>query len=139
MLNLQDPHYQPVLEEIGQYVQNPVFMQFCSEIKKRYHCAEKIEYSSCSLAKGWNVKFKKAGRALCALYPQEQFFHVMVVVGRREKEAVEALLPEFTPELQGIYRQADEWNGQRWLTIPLEDQNRLYEEVFRLIQIRRES
>lgn len=114
-------------------------MQFCLEIKKRYHCTEKIEYSSCSLAKGWNVKFKKAGRALCTLYPQEQFFHVMVVVGRREKETVEALLPEFTPELQGIYRQADAWNGQRWLTIPLEDQNCLYEEVFRLIQIRRES
>lgn len=85
------------------------------------------------------MKFKKAGRALCTLYPQEQFFHVMVVVGRRGKEAVEALLPEFTPELQGIYRQTDAWNRQRWLIIPLEAQDRLYEEVFRLIQIRRES
>ena len=61
MLNVQDPHRQLVLEEIGQYVQNPVFMQFCLEIKKRYHCTEKIEYSSCKPGKGLECEVQKSG------------------------------------------------------------------------------
>ncbi|NBI85814.1 hypothetical protein D3Z47_06165 [Lachnospiraceae bacterium] len=30
-------------------------MQFCSEIKETYKCSEKLEYSSCSWEKGWNI------------------------------------------------------------------------------------
>lgn len=62
MIDLQDKNNCPSIEEISQYIRNPVFMQFCSEIKKTYACGEKIEYSSCSWEKGWNIKFKKAGK-----------------------------------------------------------------------------
>nr|WP_303790008.1 DUF3788 family protein [Anaerotruncus colihominis] len=85
MLNLQDKEHRPALEEIGQYVRTPVFMQFCSELKNRYKCIEKIEFSSCSWEAGWNVKFKKAGKTLCTLYPRELYFTVMIVVGEKEK------------------------------------------------------
>ena len=47
-MDLQDKSRRPILEEIGEYIRNPVFMQFCSEIKITYKCNEKIEYSSCS-------------------------------------------------------------------------------------------
>lgn len=56
-------------------------------------CREKIEYSSCSWISGWNIKFKKAGKTLCTVYPQEGYVTVMTVVGRKEKEAVENILP----------------------------------------------
>lgn len=55
----RDKSYCPTLSEAAQYVKNPVFMQFCVEIKEKYKCSEKIEYSSCSLERGWNIKFKK--------------------------------------------------------------------------------
>lgn len=137
MIDLQDKTYCPTLDEIGAYVNNPVWDQFCSEIKTAYACSEKIEYSACSLERGWNVKFKKAGKALCTIYPKEAYFTVMVVVGPKEKESVEAILPDCTPELQEIYRQTREWNGQRWLMIGLEDCGGLYRDTLRLIRIRR--
>ena len=34
MIDLQDKSYCPTLEEIGEYVGNPVFMQFCVEVKE---------------------------------------------------------------------------------------------------------
>lgn len=139
MINLQDKSYSPTLEEVAEYVGNPTFMRFCTEIKEKYSCSEKIEYSRCSMEPGWNVKFKKAGRALCTLYPKENFFTVMVVTGVREKETVEAMLPEFTSELQEIYMRTEEGNGQRWLMIDLEDQDGLYRDVFRLIAVRMEK
>ena len=36
MSDIQNRMYSPVLEEIGEYVNNPVFLQFCMEIKTKY-------------------------------------------------------------------------------------------------------
>ena len=46
------------------------------------------------------------------IYPNELYFTVLVVVGRKERE-------------------------QKWLTIDLEDKDEIYRYVLRLIQIRR--
>ena len=139
MIDIQDKNSCPTLEEIGDYIRNPLFAQFCSEIKSRYQCNEKIEYSACSMEKGWNVKFKKAGKALCTIYPREGYFTAMVVVAAKQKAAVEAVLPDCTAQLRNIYQQTQEGNGQRWLMIDLEDQAGLYDDVLRLIEIRRNS
>lgn len=139
MIDLQDRGYCPAMEEISAYVRNPVFMGFCSEIKSTYKCNEKIEYSGCSWEKGWNVKFKKAGKSLCTIYPREGYFTVLLVVGKKEKPLVEEILPDCTEELQTIYHQTQEGNGQRWLMVDLEDQGRLYDDLLRLIRIRRNS
>ena len=136
MADLLDKTAQPTLEEIGQVIQNPIFAQFCSEIKGTYKCKEKIEFSSCSWEMGWNIKFKKAGKTLCTIYPRKLFFAVLVVVGEREKELVESILPGCTVALQRIYRQTKVGNGQRWLMIEVEKQGDLYDDVLRLICIR---
>lgn len=136
MVDLQDKSYCPTVAEISEYVRNPVFTQFCSELRNTYKCKEKIEYSSCSWEKGWNIKFKKAGKTLCTVYPRETYFTVLVVVGTKERASVEAVLPECTAELSDIYYQTQEGNGQRWLMIDLEDKEGLYQDVLRLIEIR---
>lgn len=137
MIDLHDKTYCPSLDEIGKCIQNPVFEQFCSEIMEKYKCNEKIEFSSCTWEMGWNIKFKKAGKTLCTIYPRETYFTVMVVVGKNEKETVESILSELTTGLQDIYNQTKEGNGQRWLMIDLEDKDDLYDDIMRLIEIRR--
>ena len=106
-------------------------------MKSKYHCSEKIEFSSCSWQFGWNIKFKKSGKTLCTIYPKENYFTVLVVVGMKQKESVEAILEELTPELRGIYKQTKTGNGQKWLMMDLEDKEKMYFDVFRLIDIRR--
>ena len=137
MIDIQDKEYCPALEEVGEYVGRPCFLKFCSDIRRKYGCGEKVEFSAGSMARGWNIKFKKAGRALCTVYPREGYFTVLVVIGTKEKEAVEAMLPECEARLQEIYHETQEGNGQRWLMIDLEEEGRMYEEVLRLIEIRR--
>ena len=137
MIDIQDKNICPTLEEMGQYIRNSVFLEFCSEIKRLYQCKEKIEFSSCSWEKGWNLKLKKGGKTLCTVYPREHYFTVMIVVGRNKQKFVETILPECTPQLQEIYHQTKEGNGQRWLMIDLEDRDDLYEDILCLIEIRR--
>ncbi len=136
MIDLQNRDYQPTLNEMGEYVRNPVFREFCGEIMGTYRCAEKIEYSSCSMERGWNVKFKKSGKSLCTIYPREQYFTVLLVVSRKEKEAVETIMPECCAALRDIYDRTREGNGQRWLMVDLEDRDELYRDVLRGIAIR---
>ncbi len=136
MIDLQDRTVCPTLEDIAEAVHNPLFEKFCSKIKETYGVSEKIEFSSCSMEPGWNVKFKKSSRALCTVYPREAYFTVMVVVGQKEKEATEAMLSHCSVKLQEIYRQTKEGNGQRWLMIDLEDPDDSYEDVLELIKIR---
>ena len=56
MINLQDRNICPTLDEIAEYIRNPLFQEFCSEIKEMYSMKEKIEFSSCSWEPGWNIK-----------------------------------------------------------------------------------
>lgn len=137
MVDLMDKKYHPSLEEISEYIGCPMFLRFCSELKETYKCSEQIEFSSCSMERGWNIKFKKSGKSLCTIYPWESYFTVMVVVGRKEKAFVEAILEECTPQLREIYHQTREGNGQRWLMLDLEDCEAMYQDILRLIAIRR--
>lgn len=139
MIDIQDEGYFPSLEELCGYVRNPLFDRFCLEIKERFRCREKIEFSSCSWERGWNIKFKKSGKNLCTLYPRESYFTVLVVIGAREKEAAELILPDCTDRLQEIYRQTKEGNGQRWLMVDIEDDDEVYRDVLRFIELRREA
>ena len=136
MFDLQDKSTCPTLEEIGEWIGNPLFSQFCDEIKETFRCTEKIEFSACSMERGWNIKFKKSGKSLCTIYPRESYFTAMLVVGRKEKEPFEAILPDCAPALQEFYRETKEWNGQRWLMVNLEDRDSLYRDAFRLMEIR---
>lgn len=136
MIDIKDKMYCPTLQEIGGFINNTVFLQFCAQIKAAYHCKEKIEFSSCSWENGWNVKFKKSGKSLCTVYPRDGYFTVLVVIGEKQKEAVEAVLQECTPELRELYDQTKSGNGQKWLMIDIEDKEEMYADLFRLIEIR---
>ncbi|WP_290140768.1 DUF3788 domain-containing protein [uncultured Dubosiella sp.] len=126
----------PTLETFGRWINNPVFQTFCGELAKTYGCKESMRYSACSWEPGWNLKFIRAGKTLCTVYPRNGYFTVLAVIGKKEKERVERLLPNMTPRIQTLYTQTREGNGQRWLMVDIESRDAVYEDVMRLIHIR---
>lgn len=139
MIDIKDMSYIPSLGEIGKYIGIPLFEAFCQYMDEEYKAVCRIEYSKDVWARGWNVKFKKAGKSLCVVYPKEKYFTVLVVVGNKERERVENLLPQMSEEIRELYQTTKEGNGQRWLMIDIHGDNRVYQEVLRLIRIRREK
>lgn len=107
----------PGLAEIAGFIANPLWEELRGFIEESYGVSPMVEYSKCSGAPGWNVKYKKGGRALCTLYPQAGAFTCMISIGRREAPEAELLLPGLTPYLQNLYQQAQPFNGGRWLMI----------------------
>ena len=139
MIDIKDMGYSPAIAEIGDSIGLPLFEVFCRYMDEEYQAVRKIEYSKDVWARGWNVKFRKAGKSLCVVYPKNKYFTVLVVVSNKEKERVENMLPYLSGELQELYRNTKEGNGQRWLMIDLYSDDEVYQDVLQLIRIRRES
>lgn len=139
MIDIKDMGYSPSIAEIGDSIGLPLFEVFCRYMDEEYQAVRKIEYSKDVWARGWNVKFRKAGKSLCVVYPKNKYFTVLVVVSNKEKERVENMLPYLSGELQELYRNTKEGNGQRWLMIDLYLDDEVYQDVLQLIRIRRES
>lgn len=139
MLDLQNMNHEPSLEEICDYIENPIFLQFYQYMFNEYNVLSKLEYSKDAWFRGWNIKLRKAGKGLCVIYPKEHYFTVLVVVGKKEKETVEKLLPTFSDIIQETYNHTKEGNGQRWLMIDIEANDEVYQNMLQLIRVRRES
>ena len=100
----EDSAVQPSLEQIDKYIENPLFAQLAEVLENEYHALSKIEYSKEAGTRGWNVKYRKAGKGLCVVYPREGWFTVLVVIGQKEKETVLRFYPVnvLTPEFREI-------------------------------------
>lgn len=137
MIDIKDMSHAPSLEEIDDYIGLPLFDTFCQYMDTEYKAIRKIEYSKDVWARGWNVKFKKAGKSLCVVYPKNGYFTVLVVVGNKEKEHVENQLLHLSKEIRELYQNTKEGNGQRWLMIDVYSDDCVYGDVLQLIHIRR--
>ena len=136
MFSKDDFKHIPNEYEMSDQIHNELWNKFCEFIKSNYNANPRFEFSNCSLEYGWNIKFKKGSRTLCTVYPRENYFCVMLVIGKKEKEKFENLLHSFCIEIQEAYQNTRECNNQKWLMIDLEDDNRKYEDVKKILNIR---
>ncbi len=139
VIDIADKNHQPTVEELGAFIGNPLLPALCEHMKTAHKALMGVEYSGDNVLLGWNVRFHKGGRTLCRLYPKRGHFIVLVVVGRKEKERTEALLPRLSAAMRAVYQSAREGMGQRWLLLDLNAPNALFEDVLKLIEIRKES
>lgn len=107
---------QPNLEQIAAFAGTPLWAELCTWLETEWNVRPLVQYSSCSGAKGWNVKYRKSGRALCTLYPGLPgggSFTCLVAVGQKQAMAAEACLGAACSYVQDAYRAAPLLNGAR--------------------------
>lgn len=109
----------PDLSDVSSYIGNPLWAELCAHLENTYGVSPKIEHSICSGAAGWNLKYKKSGRALCTLYPAQGYFTCMVSIGRKEATEAELLLGSCTEYIHQLYWKTKLFNGGRWLMIDI--------------------
>ena len=117
ILDKTDEMKKPSMEAIRAYVNNPLFEQLCMHVESEYQSKPVLEYSRCSIQRGWNVKYKKAGLSLCTIYPMEGCYIALIVIGERECAEMEWMLPFCTEYFQQLYHKTKIGMGQKWLMI----------------------
>ncbi len=102
----------PSMEQITDFINNPLWEEFNSRIQSAYQVKPRLEHSCCSMQAGWNIKYKKGGKSLCTLYPMEGYFIALVVVGNHELSEAELLLPLCSEYVQTVFKNTKVGNGQ---------------------------
>ena len=130
-----EPGQDEIIRFIGKAA--PLWEDLKAYLETAYHTAPKMSYSSCSAQPGWNVKYQKSGKSLCTLYPMEDYFIALVVIGTKEEAETEAAmtLGVFSEQVQEQYGRTAFSCGGRWLMISVKDKAVL-EDVKRLIGFR---
>lgn len=129
------PENKPDTTEIKSYIGSVLWDELIEFLESELGLKPKVEYSRCSGAPGWNVKYKKSGRSVCTLYPEKDIFTCMISIGRRESDKAELYLSRSTPYLKELYENAGSLNGSRWLMIDVSSQE-ILDDVKELIYIR---
>lgn len=112
---------QPSGADIAAFVATPLWGELGEYLAASYGVQPTVQYSKCSMQHGWNVKYKKGGKALCTLYPMPGYFIALVVVGPRELPEAEALLPLWGSYLQELYQRTAVSMGAKWLMAKVRD------------------
>lgn len=96
-----------------------IWTRLCQRIENKYD----MERAWNSGGKAWvyEYKYRRGGKTLCALYAKGNRIGFMVILGKQEREAFEAIQGEFKPEVQEIYWFATTFHDGKWLMFELED------------------
>lgn len=137
-MDWQDMFFQdnkPTSEQIKEFINSPLWDKLNNTLTSTYNVEPKIEYSKCSMQKGWNVKYKKRGKSLCTLYPQEGFFKALVIVSESNRAEVDLVINTCCDYIKQIYSEINFFNGSKWLMIQV-DNISVLNDTFELIKFR---
>ncbi|MCL2538394.1 MAG: DUF3788 domain-containing protein [Alphaproteobacteria bacterium] len=81
--------------------------------------AAQIDYSTCSMAPGWNLKYKRGARAICTIYPDKDYCGVMITLNRDALEQFDAMSELFSPAVRKLADEITPLNGAKWLTVDI--------------------
>ncbi len=129
---------QPNPEQIAAFAGTPLWENCAPGWKRNGSARPLVQYSSCSGAKGWNVKYRKGGRALCTLYPGLPgggSFTCLIAMDPKQA----TWRPKHTwgrmRSRPDAYRAAPLLNGARWLMLDVKNRQVL-RDVQALLRIR---
>lgn len=113
---------EPSLEDMSIFIGSGLFDELCLHLTDTYSSTPKIEYSKCSMQRGWNVKYRKKGKSLCTLYPMDGYFISLVVIGEKERMEAEHIITGCSEYVQTLFRQTLYSMGGKWLMIDVKEQ-----------------
>jgi hypothetical protein len=117
-----DPKHQPTLDEIRSALGScfPLWKRLTSFIEKSYQ----IEgvWSTWGPAKtGWNLRYRRKGKSLTALHPQQERILVQIVLGKAQAER--ALQLELGEKISKMLKKAPQLQDGRWLFISVTNES----------------
>ena len=113
-----DPKHQPTPEEIRFALGSrfPLWERLTSFIETSYRIQG--TWSTWGPAKsGWNLRYRRNGKSLAALHPQQERVFVVIVLGMIQAER--ALQLELIEKITRMLQEAPQLRDGRWLFIPV--------------------
>ena len=112
-----------------------LLVKLMQELENEYAPKSEITFSKCSGQPGWNLKFKKPSKSLCTIYPMDDYFIVLTVVGNEEKPEFDETIDQYSEQVIEMYNRSKFVCGGHWLMISVTGTQDL-DDVLRIISLR---
>lgn len=133
------PEQEPSVKDVREFVGTPLWDDLATSLQQTYGVQPTLFYSGCSMRegffKGWNVKYRKSGKALCTLYPKQGYFCALIAVGAKEAAAADLLIPLCDAYTQDLYSRTESGAAGKSLPVEVTDEN-ILRDVKNLIALR---
>jgi hypothetical protein len=105
-----------------------------SFLRTYYDFSPELDYGGTKY--GWSIRYRKSGKSLCTLYPEEGAFTILIVLGKKEVEQFEEHMNDFSTEFVELFKSARQFHDGRWLWIRTLD-NSDTEDIRRLLAMKK--
>jgi len=110
--------HQPSPEEVRLALGSlyPLWERLTRFIDSNYQIAGKFSFWGPEKS-GWNLRYRKKGKALVALYPQKERIMAQIVLGKTQAER--ALSLKLGEKVSKMLRESPQLHDGRWLFVPI--------------------
>lgn len=110
----------------------PLWLELVQFIETNYQMSGELSYGGKNY--GWNLWYRKSGKSLVTLYPQENCFVAQVVLGSKQVEA--ALELELGEVVGRMVKEVPLLHDGKWLFIPVNSEQEV-RDVERLLLVKK--
>jgi hypothetical protein len=129
-----DKERQPTLQEINDTLgsRQPLWQQLLQFITDNYQLPGDLSFGGKKY--GWNIWYRKSGKSLVSLYPQNEYFVAQIVLGK--DQADKAFQLKLGKNVRTVLEEAPPLHDGRWLFIKVRSKKDV-NDVQELLQIKK--
>ncbi len=106
----------PTAKELNHIMGENIFRNWCDIndfILKNYNMD--ILWDSGGKTGIYELKYRRGGKTLCALYPKEQGIRVLIILGKVERDKFESSREDFSEYINNFYDNTKQYHDGKWL------------------------
>lgn len=110
----------PSEEDIIDFIGEPAkgaWVEMTRFINEHYNIAPEMVFGRAKY--GWEVRYRRGGKTLCALTPEKGAVRVLIVFGKQESEKALSMRSELSPKMYKLIEETEQLHDGRWLWIRL--------------------
>lgn len=110
----------PTAQELNHIMGENIFRSWCDIndfILKNYNMD--ILWDSGGKTGIYELKYRKSGKTLCALYPKEQGIRVLIILGKVERDKFESSREKFSEYINNFYDNTKQYHDGKWLYLDM--------------------
>ena len=108
-----EPTEEDILRTVGE--RKDLWLHLRKYVETHYDFVPELDFGGKKY--GWAIRYRKSGKTLITLFPEEGAFTALVVLGRKEVEKAQPLLDDLSPGVRTLFENTQQLHDGRWLWI----------------------
>ncbi|MHA2391607.1 MAG: DUF3788 domain-containing protein [Promethearchaeota archaeon] len=112
-----DKGKKPKIEEIEKSIGDKLYLwhEILEYIDNKYDFTKEFVFFTKKY--GWSYRYKRKGRTMIYLFPEQGAFSILIVLGKKESEEVNNKSDQLNEQVISVFNNTEQLHDGRWLWI----------------------